>query len=217
MSDPIRRTILLGKGDLAIQIAEWFHESPGHKLLCVVAVMPEPTWTASLAEWASSRGVEQVVSGDYRDLAADQVDLAFSVFYDKVLSAAFIERCGRVLNLHNAPLPRYRGVAPINWALKNGERRHGVTIHDMTPGIDNGPIVSQVAYSIYPELDEVQDVYARALAFGYTLFEQTMPILDQIVPEDQDESDATYYSSRDRERLGDRRFFTRAESAPRKV
>lgn len=179
--------------------------------------MPEPTWTASLAEWASSRGVEQVVSGDYRDLAADQVDLAFSVFYDKVLSAAFIERCGRVLNLHNAPLPRYRGVAPINWALKNGERRHGVTIHDMTPGIDNGPIVSQVAYSIYPELDEVQDVYARALAFGYTLFEQTMPILDQIVPEDQDESDATYYSSRDRERLGDRRFFTRAESAPRKV
>jgi methionyl-tRNA formyltransferase len=203
--------VVLGKGSLAIRICEWFDRAQGFRLVAIVPVIPEPAWTDSLVEWAESHGVGVVPSGRYDDLDVSP-DLAFSVFYDHIIRPGFIDRCGRILNLHNGPLPRYRGVSPINWALKNGESRHGATIHEITPGIDDGPIVGQVTYSIYPEVDEVRDVYARALEYGFTLFEATMPLLDRINPAPQDEAAASCYSTADNERLGERRSFTRAES-----
>jgi methionyl-tRNA formyltransferase len=210
---------LLGKGSLAVRIGEWFCASPAYELVEVVPVMPEPAWTDSLAGWARDRDVPGVETGDYRDLAqvahGQRLGLVISVFYDRIIQPWFIERCDRILNLHNGPLPRYRGVAPINWALKNGESSHGVTIHEITPGIDDGPIVAQLEYSIYPAHDEVRDVYNRALAYGYVLFEQTMPILASIEPRPQDDSLASYYSATDMERLGDRRDFTRERSLAR--
>jgi methionyl-tRNA formyltransferase len=208
-----KNVVLLGKGTLAIQAAQWFHESPDHELIMIVPSMPEPTWTESLSDWAAENGVPVVESGDFRDVPDElEIDLAMSIFYSKIIKAEFIDRCERIINLHNGPLPRYRGVSPINWALKNGETSHGVTIHEITPGIDDGPIIAQVSYSIFPEFDEVEDVYARALAYGRTLFEQTLPILDQIEAVTQDESKALYYSLQDNDKLGERRSFTRATS-----
>jgi len=111
--------------------------------------------------------------------------------------------------VHNAPLPRYRGVSPINWALKNGEREHGVTIHELTPEIDAGPIVSQVKFSIWPGIDEVRDVYERCLAHGWRLFYDTIRRLDRIEAAPQDASQATYHSRNQDTQLGDRRGWTR--------
>jgi len=212
-----REVVLMGSGSLAVRIADWFQRSPDHELRWLVPTVPEPTWTDSLIGWAEVTGVPHVASGDYRELSgfADgsvPLDLVLSVFYDKIIRADFIDSCRRILNLHNGPLPRYRGVSPINWALKNGERQHGVTIHEITPGIDDGPIISRVDYSIYPEFDEVEDVYARALDYGFTLFVQTMPLLDWITARPQDESQATYYSREQNALLEERRDFTRARS-----
>jgi methionyl-tRNA formyltransferase len=220
MSDtPARNAVVLGKGDLAIRVASWFRAADDYELVGVIPVVPEPTWTGSLVEWARANSVAAVASGDFRNLAAIigdvPVDIAFSVFYDHILDEEFIESCGRVLNLHNSPLPRYRGVSPINWALRNEEPSHGVTIHEITPGIDSGPIVAQLEYSIYPEIDEVEDVYRRALAYGWTLFEQTMPLLDRLTPRPQDESQATYYPASRNGELGDRRGFTRTAQVDR--
>lgn len=212
-----KRVVLLGKGDLAIRVAEWFLSTDGYDLTGVVPVVPEPGWSASLIEWAEGNGVPYAASGHYDEFVGPDdsgwdTDLAFVVFYDKIVPASFISRCGRILNLHNSPLPKYRGMAPINWALKDGRPMHGVTIHEITPGIDDGPIVAQLTYSIYPEFDEVVDVYRRALEYGWTLFAQTLPILDRIEPRPQDEGEATYFSAGDQARLGDRRDFTRARS-----
>jgi len=210
----MKTVVLLGKGSLAVRIAQWFHDSEDHELTWIVPVVPEPAWTDSLIGWAEDHGVPYVESGHYRDLPGEGnvAELGFSVFYDKIVRAEFIARFDRLLNLHNGPLPRYRGVSPINWALKNEEDHHGVTIHEITPGIDDGPIVGQVTYSIYPDVDEVEDVYQRALAYGWTLFEQTAPLLDRITARPQDERAATYYSAGDNERLGERRGFTREGS-----
>jgi methionyl-tRNA formyltransferase len=209
--------VVLGKGELAIRIAEWFHQSPRHTLLAIVPVVPEPTWTDSLAGWSRAAGLTIVESGHYRDIpgirdGGPAIGLAVSVFYDRIIRPWFIGRCRRIINLHNGPLPRYRGVAPINWALKNGESEHGATIHEITPGIDDGPIIGQARFSIYPEIDEVVDVYRRALAFGWTLFQETIPLLDRITPRPQDDSQATYYDSQMKQLLGDRMNFTRASS-----
>ena len=64
-----------------------------------------------------------------------------------------------------------------------------MTIHEVTERLDAGPIVSQLEYSIYPE-DSVVGIYERSLAYGYTLFEQTMPMLDWIesIPQDEEQS-----------------------------
>jgi methionyl-tRNA formyltransferase len=214
----VTSVVVLGKGTLAIRVANWFLESPVHELECIVPVVPEPDWADSFLSWAEHEGVAATASGGYEHLPGIRnedwsIDLAVSVFYDRILPDWFITRCGRILNIHNSPLPRYRGVSPINWALKNGETTHGVTIHEITPGIDDGPIVAQVEFSIYPEFDEVRDVYQRALAYGWTLFEQTMPILEKIRPRPQDETRATYFSATENDLLGDRRGFTRAESS----
>jgi methionyl-tRNA formyltransferase len=206
--------VLLGKGDLAIKAAEWFMRSERYELASVVPVIPEPTWTQSFAGWARSNGVAIVESGHYKDLPETllverRIDLAVSIFYDRIIKAWFIDSCKRIINLHNGPLPKYRGVSPINWALKNGEYEHGVTIHEITPGIDDGPIVGQVKYSIYPEIDEVIDVYKRSLEYGWTLFQQTIPLLDKIPVRIQEHEKATYYSKQDNPRLGDRSGFFR--------
>src|SRR4029079_119206 len=156
-----KSVVLLGKGDLAIRIGEWFRTSEDYRLVAVVPVIPEPGWSASLSAWAEENGIAVVPSGDYRDLPSDQsgqfADLGVSVFYDRIFKADGIAAFGKLINVHNSPLPRYRGMSPINWALKNEERQHGVTIHEITPGGDDGPIISQVSYSIHPELDEVED------------------------------------------------------------
>lgn len=202
----MKSVAVLGKGTLAVRIAAWFHSSSDYELVAVVPVVPEPTWTDSLSDWARNADVPVLESA--------AADLGVSVFYERILGREDIRRFGRLLNLHNGPLPRYRGVSPINWALKNSERMHGVTIHEITEGIDDGPIVAQATYSIYPEFDEVIDVYERSLQFGWTLFQATIPLLDRIIATPQDETQATYYSKRENYLLGERRYFTKAAQEP---
>ena len=215
---PVKKSVvLLGKGELGIRVGAWFLDSDVYELRCVVPSMPEPRWTVSLAEWARFQDIPVVEGGRTEGIAGVlgddwRTDLAFSVYYNRIVKPWFIDKCGLVLNLHNAPLPRYRGVAPVNWALKNGETDHGVTIHVITPGIDDGPIVAQVRFSIYPDIDEVVDVYRRCLEFGWLLFEKTMPRVDDIIPRPQDESLAQYYTRKDARQLGGRRGWTRGES-----
>ncbi len=213
----MQNVVLMGKGDLAVKVANWFLHSPKYKLVTIVPVIPEPAWTQSLSVWAGVNGIPIVESGHFKDLpqlaeSDGQIDLVMSVFYDKIIKSWFIDRCKKIINLHNGPLPKYRGVSPINWALKNEEYEHGITIHEITPGIDDGPIIGQLKYSIYPKFDEVGDVLQRSLEYGWVLFQQTIPLLDKIKPRQQDDAQASYYSKQDNPRLGERSNFTRPAS-----
>ncbi len=204
--------VVLGKGELAVRVADWFRTNPSYTLGCVVPNQPPSSWTAQLDVWANERGVPVVESGLADDVPLEMIDIAVSVTYDKIIRPSFIGRCGRIINIHNGPLPRYRGVNPINWALKNGESEHGVTIHEITPGVDDGPILGQIMFPIDPEMDEVIDVYQRCMDQGWQLFEDVMARFQDIVPEPQDDSQATHYTKKDFPGLRERSFFTRAES-----
>ena len=212
-----KTAIVLGKGRLALQVASWFKESPEFELLLVVPNQPESSWEPSLAVWAVQHGVEAVAAGRVEDIAGVseegwRVDVAVSVTYNRILKSWFLERLGHALNIHNGLLPQYRGVNPINWALKNGDLEHGVTIHEMTPGIDEGPIWGEAPFAIDPATDEVIDVYERCLDHGWELFQDVMQKLKTGTPKPQDPGLARYYSKRDFDSLGERRFFTRAQS-----
>lgn len=211
----MKRVILLGKGSLAIKIAKYFlSNSSTFKLEYIVPSIPEPTWDDSLVNFAKKERVNIIESGNLEDIPGVKnkdwfIDLAFSVFYSKIIKKWFIDKCNKILNLHNSPLPKYRGVRPINWALKNNEIEHGVTIHEITPGIDDGPIVAQLKYSIYPYFEEVEDVYKKALDYGYLLFLKTIPFIDKIKPRPQDENSATYYSKKSIKYLKERSNWTK--------
>ena len=200
------RILVLGKGEMAIRAGEFIlrhrYDSPYYDFHCAVPVVPEPDWAPSFASWCGSCGIHTVQSGDWR-LVVGVYDLALSIFYDRRIGKDLIDRCGRFVNLHNGLLPQYRGCRPINWALKNGDAMAGVTLHEVTPRFDDGPIVAQVAFSLYPD-DEVASVYQRACEFGFTLLTETLPSLDTIEGVPQDESKARYYTMKDAERLGDR-------------
>ena len=59
-------------------------------------------------------------------------------------SKPIINKFVRLYNINNSPLPKYRGVNPIKWALKIGEDIHGVPLHLIDEGIDTGPIGDQI-------------------------------------------------------------------------
>lgn len=201
--------VVLGKGSLAIKVANWFKEK--HSLVCIVPELPEPGWTESITNWASLNQVMVIESGNHEDIPENFViNLAVSVFYGKIIKDSFIGRCEEIINLHNSPLPKYRGVRPINWALKNNEEYHGFTIHKITPGIDEGPILGIVKYPVYPDIEEVEDVYEKALQYGWLLFTDVMSKFDYIAKNARPQTgEASYYTLKDVDRLGDRKAIRR--------
>ena len=208
-----KNVIVCGKSKLAVKIAEWFLDNPEYNLIYVIPVVPEPKWANSLKMWSKKKKIACIDSGNYSDLSFYlkpnlEIDLLVSVFYEKIFKEDFIKKCKKIINIHNAPLPKYRGVSPINWALKNKERKHGVTIHEITPGIDDGPIISQIEYSIFPEFDEVEDVYKRSLEYAWILFTQTIPLIDKIYPREQDHKKATLYTKKEDALLGEVKKFS---------
>ena len=91
------RVFVLGKGELAIKICEWFNKSGDHELFSVVPVKPEPNWTESLSLWAKQNNIPLVESGHYKDLDIEEIDLAMSIFYDKIIKSNFIDKCKKII------------------------------------------------------------------------------------------------------------------------
>ena len=121
---------------------------------------------------------------------------------DVVVTAAFGQILTRELlsiptrgtvNVHASLLPRYRGSAPINWMILNGEREAGVTIMLTDAGIDTGDMLARRATPI-GEMETAGELTARLAAIGGELLVQTLPgYLDgSLRPEKQDEAQATY-------------------------
>ena len=108
-------------------------------------------------------------------LRALQPDLIIVVAYGQILPLAILDlpRHG-CLNVHTSLLPKYRGAAPIQWAIANGDTGTGVTIMKMDTGLDTGPIVSQRRTPIRPE-DDSATLHDRLAQLGAELLVQTMP------------------------------------------
>ena len=125
-------------------------------------------------------------------------DLIFSFYYRNMIAQEILDmpRLG-AFNMHGSLLPKYRGRAPINWAVLHGEKQTGVTLHHMVKSPDAGDIVDQEAVSILPE-DTAQDVFGKAVKAARLVLERQIDGLFQgTAPrKKQDESQATYFGGR---------------------
>ena len=116
----------------------------------------ERIWFASVAELARSRGIETLEDPGSKELTrflkAIQPDFIFSFYYRRMLPPALL-RCAKrgAFNMHGSLLPKYRGRAPVNWAILHGESETGATLHEMVAKPDAGRIVDQQRVPIGPD------------------------------------------------------------------
>jgi methionyl-tRNA formyltransferase len=114
--------------------------------------------------------------------------------YGKILAAWLlaIPRLG-CINVHASLLPNYRGAAPINWAMANGERETGITIMQMDAGMDTGPMLARRATPIGEE-ETAPELSSRLAQLGAELLSETLPRVElgEVEPVSQDDSEATY-------------------------
>lgn len=104
-------------------------------------------------------------------------DFIFSFYYRQLLGDPLLA-CAKkgALNLHGSLLPRYRGRAPANWVLVNGESETGVTLHQMVKRADAGPIVAQQRVSI-SSTDTALTLHGKLREAAADLLSETLPLL----------------------------------------
>ena len=136
----------------------------GHEVVLVVAQPDKPAGRGMalrrppVAEVAASRGIPLLQPDRVRDEAflggfdAARPDLAAVVAYGKILPAALLARAPHgFVNVHGSLLPKYRGAAPIQRAIENGERVTGVSIMRLDEEMDHGPVYATAELEIGPD------------------------------------------------------------------
>lgn len=185
----------MGTADLAAAVLARLAESPDCEILAVVsqpdrpkgrdlAVSPTPVKAEALRR---SLPVLQPLKArapefleQLRQLAPDLIVVAA---YGQLLPQALLDipRHG-CLNVHTSLLPRYRGAAPIQWAIANGDLETGVTIMRMDAGLDTGPMVA-VETTPIDEADTGQTLHDRLARIGADLLVRTLrPYVDGSLP-----------------------------------
>ncbi|MEG3131566.1 bifunctional UDP-4-amino-4-deoxy-L-arabinose formyltransferase/UDP-glucuronic acid oxidase ArnA [Pantoea cypripedii] len=158
----------------------------------------------SVARIAAEQGIPVYAPDDVNHplwvdrIKAMEPEIIFSFYYrnllnDEILNSA---RLG-AYNLHGSLLPKYRGRAPLNWVLVNGESETGVTLHRMVKRADAGDIVSQVRVPI-DEQDNVLTLHRKLVLSATQLLESVLPAMKrgEINAQPQDESEATVVGRR---------------------
>jgi methionyl-tRNA formyltransferase len=127
-------------------------------------------------------------------LGALKPELIVVVAYGQILPQTILDlpRFG-ALNVHTSLLPKYRGAAPIQWAILNDESETGVTIMKMDAGLDTGPMLTRVTTPIAPA-DNAHILHDRLASLGAELLVKTIPdyVAGRIVPQPQPLAGASY-------------------------
>jgi methionyl-tRNA formyltransferase len=128
------------------------------------------------------------------ELAALRPEVVVVAAYGQILPQAVLDlpKFG-CLNVHASLLPKYRGAAPIQWAILNNEAATGVTLMKMAAGLDTGDILSQRATAIDPD-ETTAGLQQRLAELGAALLTATLPayVAGDIPPQPQDNTAATY-------------------------
>ena len=124
--------------------------------------------------------------------ASHHADVAVVVAYGRILPDEFLRAPRRgCINVHFSLLPLYRGAAPTNWAIVNGETETGVTTMFIEPTLDTGPILLQRKTEI-GETETAPELMQRLSEIGAELLGETLAKLGDLTPRPQHDRDATF-------------------------
>ena len=143
----------------------------------------ERIWFGSVAQVAAEHGIETIAPLDptgtavREAIARAQPDFIFSFYYRHMLPADLLALAPRgAYNMHGSLLPKYRGRAPTNWAVLNGETETGATLHEMSTKPDAGAIVAQTSVPILPD-DTAKEVFDKVTVAAEQTLWRVLPAL----------------------------------------
>jgi len=156
-------------------------------------VSPSPVKEFALAHGLTVHQPQRIKNAEAKQLfASHDVDVAIVVAYGRILPEEFLRTPARgCINVHFSLLPSYRGAAPANWAIVNGEQETGVTTMFIEPTLDTGPILLQRATNIGAN-ETAPELMERLSEIGAELLSETLVRLDELTPAPQDDSRATF-------------------------
>ncbi len=164
----------------------------------------ENIWFGSVSAAAAESGIATVTPDDpnapevVARIAALKPDFLFSFYYRRMLHSPLLALPARgALNLHGSLLPKFRGRAPVNWAVLHGERETGATLHYMTEKPDMGDIVAQTGVPILPD-DTAREVFDKVTVAAEITLDRVLPaLLAGAAPrQPQDASAGSYFGGR---------------------
>ena len=178
----MRRVAILVSGGGSNMVALVRSMTGDHPARPVLVVSNDPA--AKGLERAAGLGVP-VAAVDHRPFRGDRAafeaellkpilaarpDILCLAGFMRVLTAGFVERfAGRMLNIHPSLLPRYPGLDTHRRALEAGDTEAGCTVHEVTPVLDDGPILGQARVPIQPG-DTAETLAARVLGMEHRLY-----------------------------------------------
>ncbi|MDO4950263.1 MAG: methionyl-tRNA formyltransferase [Bacteroidales bacterium] len=198
------RIVYMGTPDFAVESLRRLVEG-GYNIVGVVTMPDKPMGRhgsvlqpSPVKQYAARHGLkvlqperlkDESFVAELRSLQADlQIVVAFRMLPEIVWN---MSRLG-TFNLHASLLPQYRGAAPINWAVINGDTETGITTFFLKHEIDTGEIIDQVRIPIAPD-DDVEAVHDRLMTLGGDLVVKTVDMLLQgavkTIPQEQLTSD----------------------------
>lgn len=201
------RVVFFGTPQFATPTLERLLQSPQFEVVTVVTqpdkrrgrgnqLTPSPVKTVALAHQIPVLQPQRVKK-DIQTLdllRQTKADFFVVVAYGQILSQEILDmpQLG-CINVHGSILPKYRGAAPIQWCLYNGETQTGITTMLMDAGMDTGAMLLK-AYTPIAVLDNAEDLASRLSEIGADLLVETLLKLSrqEIEPIPQDESQATY-------------------------
>lgn len=179
--------LISGRGsNMGALIAASLHSDYPAKIVTVISDRPD----AKGLEHARSFGIEAVAipRSDYADKASHEAAIIAAIEaagaqivalagFMRLLSGDFVRRfAGRMINIHPSLLPAFPGLATHERALAAGCRVHGCTVHFVTEGMDEGPIIEQAAVRV--ERDDTADsLAARVLEAEHRIYPEALAML----------------------------------------
>jgi len=195
----------MGTPDFAVPCLQALHESR-HDIVLVVTqpdrprgrgrkIMPSPIKESAIRYGYELLQPKSVRSASFREVIAGvKPDLLVVVAFGRILPKELLEMpLIKAINVHASLLPRYRGPAPIQWAIIKGEKETGVTTMMMDAGLDTGDILLKQPVQIAPE-DNAATLHDKLATEGACLLLETLEKLaiGSLTPTPQDPSAASY-------------------------
>jgi methionyl-tRNA formyltransferase len=200
------RVIFMGTAEIACPSLAALCASPGVSVVAVVTQPDRPkgrdlkVQPCAVKQLAVGKGLPVLQPERARqpefvaELTSLRPDLIAVMAYGQILPPAILDLppLGCV-NVHTSLLPKYRGAAPIQWAIANGDTETGVTVMQMDAGMDTGGILTQRTTPIRPE-DNAQTLHDRLAQLGAELLVETIPglVSKQIQPRPQPTEGASH-------------------------
>jgi methionyl-tRNA formyltransferase len=191
------RVVVAATAEVAIPTLEWFKNSD-HDLLRVVTTRDSRVGRGKLlaesaiSRWADLNSIAKLKPNTKEEMhrAFENADLVIAIAYGRILTedVLSIPKFGFV-NLHFSLLPSYRGAAPVQRAIQNGETTSGITIFKIDANLDTGPIYFQEKYEISPNATTL-DVLKDLSEIGAKAFPRVLADIEKGIPPVPQSSDS---------------------------